>query len=192
MKNSEELTILIKDEFAGQMVAIREELKKVREEIKLLGDSTTNRIETCENRIAKVECDILEIKRRTLKNNIVIFGLKLDSSDLLHSVITQLNTLLGTDLQKVEINNIYKLGKNKSIIKVEFLSFLSKTKVTSNRFKLKGSRIFINDDLCKEDRDDLKLLRQQLTLAKTRDHRAYIRKSCLVVGDEKFTIEQLI
>lgn len=191
MTNGGELSKLIRDEFANQMVAIREELRMVREEIKLLGESTTDRIETCEKRIAKVEGDILEIKRRTLKNNIVIFGLKLDSSDILHSVITQLNSLLEIDLQEVEINNIYNIGKNKSIIKVEFVSFLSKTKVTSNRFKLKGSRIFVNDDLCKEDRENLKLLRQQLASAKANDHKAYIRKNCLVVDGEKFSIEQL-
>lgn len=189
--SSGDLSKLIEDEFVNQKVTIKKELAKVREEIRLLAESAKVRIESCEERITQVEYDILDIKRRFLKNNIIIFGLEIDSSDLVHSVITQLNSSLEINLQNSEINNIYTLGKNKSIIKVEFLSFLSKSEVTNNRYKLKGSRIFINDDLCKEDRNDLKLLRRHLNLAKADGHKAYIRKNYLVVDDEKFSIDQL-
>lgn len=92
---------------------------------------------------------------------------------------------------EIEINNIFRLGKNQPVIKIEFLSYLAKYKVISNRHKLKGSRIYINEDLCEEDRGDFKLLRQKLNLARATNQKAYIRQKFLVVNGEKFSVDQL-
>lgn len=92
---------------------------------------------------------------------------------------------------EIEINNIFRLGKNQPVIKIEFLSYLAKYKVISNRHKLKGSRIYINEELCEEDRGDFKLLRQKLNLARATNQKAYIRQKFLVVNGEKFSVDQL-
>lgn len=191
MAVNEELARFLKTEFANQTIIIREELAKLREEIKQVGIDTGERLENCEQRLSRVESEILEIKRRSLKNNIIISGLEPDSPNLVKCVVSKLNAILNINLLETEVNNIYRLGKIKPVIKIEFVSFLAKSKVIKNRHKLKGSRIFINEDLCEEDRDDFKILRQQLNLARANNQRAYIWQKLLVVNGEKFSVQQL-
>lgn len=191
MAVNEDLSRFLRNEFAKQTAALKEELAKVREEIKQVGVTTGMRLESCEERISKVEGEILVLKRSVLKNNVIISGLELDDSDLLHSVVSQLNSLLGVNLRDIEINNIYRLGRNKPVVKVEFVSFLAKSRLLNNRRKLKGSQIYLNEDLCEEDRGDFRILRQQLNLAKSKNYKTYIKSKCLFVNGEKFTVDQL-
>lgn len=191
MSISEELLKVLKDEFATQTATLKEEISSLRQEIRQVGLITENRIKSCEENILKVESDVLNLKRNAIKNNIIIVGLNLDDSDLLHSVIAQLNSHLDVNLTEGVVNNIYRLDKNKSIIKVEFLTYIAKSLIISRRHRLKSTGIFINNDICEEDREDLKLLRQQLILARRKNYKAYIRSNDLYVNGEKFTIEQL-
>lgn len=89
------------------------------------------------------------------------------------------------------MNNIYRLGKNKPEVKIEFVSYLTKSKVITNRRKLKGYRVYISEDLCEEDHLDFKLLRQNLNLTKRKNYKAYIRSGCLFVDGERYSIQQL-
>lgn len=151
---SDELSKFLKNEFSAQTSTIKEELAKLREEIKQIRSTTGERVQLCEERVNRVEEELLEFKRHSIKNNIIITGLELNDSNLVHSVISQLNSLLNINLVEFEVNNIYRLSKNNSVIKIEFLSFLAKSKVINNRRKLKGTRIYISEDLCQEDRSD--------------------------------------
>lgn len=188
---SDELSKFLKNEFSAQTSTIKEELAKLREEIKQIRSTTGERVQLCEERVNRVEEELLEFKRHSIKNNIIITGLELNDSNLVHSVISQLNSLLNINLVEFEVNNIYRLSKNNSVIKIEFLSFLAKSKVINNRRKLKGTRIYISEDLCQEDRSDFRFLRQQLSIARAKNYRAYIRSRFLYVNGEKYSIEQL-
>lgn len=189
--NEELLSKFLKNEFDRQTATLKEELEKVQGEIQKLRLSTAIRLEACEERTSKVEHEFLKIKRNALKNNIIVTGLRLDSSDLVQSTISQLNYLLDINLSEQDINNIYRLGKNKPEVKIEFLSYLTKTKVITKRRKLKGTKVYINEDLCEEDRRDSKILRKHLNLARQKNCRAYIRSGCLFVDGEKFSVQQL-
>lgn len=198
MSVSEQLQKFLKKEFKdqttalrGEIVGVKEEIKSLREEVNGISASIEQKIATFEGRIDSIESEILNIKRNALKNNVIITGLKLDDSDLLGSVLGQLNSILGINLTHIEINNIYRLSKNKSIVKIEFISFLAKSKLIENRRNLKGSSVYINEDLCEEDRADFRLLRQQRDLARAKNYRAHIQARCLIVNGTKFTIEQL-
>ncbi|XP_044766546.1 uncharacterized protein LOC123322646 [Coccinella septempunctata] len=191
MAVNDELGRFLKTEFARQTNTIKEELEKLREEIKQVGVDTDERLKNCEVRLSRVEREILEIKRRSLRNNIIISGLEANCSSLVNYVISKLNALLSINLLETEVNNIYRLGKTKPVIKIEFVSFLAKSKVIENRHKLKGSRVYINEDLCEEDRNDLKILRQQMNVARANGQRAYIWRRFLIVDGEKFSVEQL-
>lgn len=192
MSINEELAKFLKREFAKQTATLRGELSEIlREEIKQSVLANETRISSCEIEISKIQSEILKIKRSAIKNNVIIFGLNLEDSNLVQSVISQINSLLGTEIAEREVNNIYRLGKKKSIVKVEFLSFLTKLKVVSNRRELRGTQVYINEDLCEEDRRDAELLRQQLSLAKSKNLKAYIKARCLYVNGDRYTVEEL-
>lgn len=132
--------------------ALREKLAKVREEIRQLRMNETLRSESCEDKVSKLEGNILNIKWIFLRNNVIISGIKLNDNDLINSVVFQLNSILEIKLREIEINNIYKLGRDRPVVKIEFMSLLAKSKLLHNRCK--GTEIFINEDFIEEDRAD--------------------------------------
>lgn len=131
-----------------------------------------------EKRICELQkrCNYLERKLR--KNNIIIFGLTLDGSDITSQTITKINNLLDLEFTVNDINNIYKIGNSSNPpIVIEFLSFLKKQAIFKNPEKLKslkGTNISIANDLCREDRENQKILRKHLKLAKEKNQNARI------------------
>ena len=83
-----------------------------------------------ENKILKNKVEYLENKAR--KNNIVIYGLKVEEN-LQENTLCQLENLLNVKINQCDLNNIYRIGQQDNIserpILVEFLSFLKKQEV---------------------------------------------------------------
>lgn len=99
MSINEELAKFLKREFAKQTATLRGELSEIlREEIKQSVLANETRISSCEIEISKIQSEILKIKRSAIKNNVIIFGLNLEDSNLVQSVISQINSLLGTEI----------------------------------------------------------------------------------------------
>lgn len=71
------------------------------------------------------------------------------------------------------------------------MSFLKKCEVLHNLKRLKGTNVFIVHDLCKEDREEQKILRAHLKSARSKNLLASIKGSTLFVNGEAYTIDQL-
>lgn len=75
--------------------------------------------------------------------------------------------LLEVDLVLSDISDIYSLGRSeKSPIKLELVSHLKKRDILQNSKELKGSKIYISNDLTKKQREECKLLRKHLIRAR--------------------------
>lgn len=149
---AESLSEVLKNELDKQTATLKEELENVKKEINTLRANTQRRLKECEDRIFRIEKEVLRFKRKAVKNNIIVTGLRVDYSNLLHSAIFLLNLLLGVRLREQDINNIYRLGRDKPEVKIEFFSHVIKKKVVVNQYKLRGYGIYIADDLIEEDR----------------------------------------
>lgn len=192
MSNTSELVKVLKQELSTQTSILRKELDAIKDNIRCEGVSTRQCIGQIEGRISKVELDILASKRNIIKNNIIVTGLPVEAGELVETTISQLNSLLNINLTIDNINDLYKLGKkSNSPIKIEFVSYIVKKKVIENRSKLRGKEIFINDDLCPEDRAKQKVLREHLREAKRKNFNAYIKNQLLFINGERFTYEDL-
>lgn len=146
-----------------------------------------------ENLILKEEIEIL--KRNNKKNNIIIFGIRHQRTSLtIKFLIQKLKELLGVDLNEFDISDFYTLGNTEeSPIKIEFTTYLKKKLILHNCHKLKDTNISINHDLTSKQREDNKLLRKHLQLAKKdKNETCYIRKDVLYVNDKCYTIEDLL
>lgn len=133
------------------------------------------------------------LDRQLRKNNILIYGIDIpETADLATTVVKTLQELLQLEVNVCELNNIYKLKiGEKYAIKIEFISYLKKDLILKNCYKLKNKNIFIVNDLCFEDRQDQKLLRQHLNLARAENHSAKIQGRYLMVNGEKFSVQSL-
>ncbi|KAL3287062.1 hypothetical protein HHI36_001550 [Cryptolaemus montrouzieri] len=76
-----------------------------------------------------------------------------------------------------------------SPIKVDFISYLTKSLVLSKSFNLKGSNVYINSDLCEEDREKEKELKNHLKEARRKNYTAYKKNWNLYVNGEQFSVE---
>lgn len=177
--------------------------KELQQSIQTSEDNITLKIETILNeKIRKLERENSELKekieqleRNSKSNNIVIFGLPVEENQIsAERVRNKLNSLLGININKQDINNIYKIGKtDKSPIKVEFISTLSKITVLQNKKKLKGTKISIVPDLTKLQLERNKILSRHLKdIRSTSSDNCYIKGETLIRNNIPYTVEDIL
>lgn len=163
-----------------------------------INENINNNLEVLQehnNKIQKLEQRCLYLERKLRKNNIVIFGLKIDGDDLVNQTITRINELFDLHVTTSDFNNIYKIGKGTDRpIVVEFVSFLKKKEIFSKPEKLralKGTDISVSNDLCQEDRRDQKILRGHLKTAREKGQQARLVGNKLEVDKKLYAIRDL-
>lgn len=99
---------------------------------------------------------------------------------------------MGIELKETDINNVFIVKTDKgNPIKLEFVSYLKKSVIFKNIGKLKGTKIFIANDLCLEDRATQSILQQHLKHARSNNYCAKIKGQTLIVNGEVYTAQQL-
>lgn len=143
----------------------------------------------------KHEQNFERIEKLRRKNNVVLYGMNntadLDQTGLLTLMRRLFAEKLGVAVADADVNNVYLVGRDRNIIKIEFVTFIKKVEVLKNAGKLKGTDIYLSDDLSRQERESQKILRQHLKLARAQKYSAYIRGTSLIVNGEKYTVEQL-
>lgn len=184
---------------------ILEEIKKNKEELKLLIEAVevrlTLKLEDLNRRLIKVEAEnelltnkLEKLDRKQRENNIIIFGLETRNEELTPNYIKkQIKNLVDIDITDSELNNFYPLGKTSDPpIKIEFTSFLKKKAILRNTKKLKGSRIFIANDLTEKQRNQNSILRKHLNLARgNKEVNCYIKGNRLHVNGRTYSPDEL-
>lgn len=168
------------------------EASEVRVLLKI--ESLNSRIRTLEkeNRQLKNKVEILD--RESRRNNLVIFGLNSVPREVsVDFISSQIKQLLDVQLDESNINNLYKLGNaENSPIKLELVSMLKKREILLNCRKLKGSKIYIANDLTEKQRGEYKILREHLSRAREdTENSCYIKGNKLYVNNVAYTVEDL-
>ncbi|KAG5878115.1 hypothetical protein JTB14_005762 [Gonioctena quinquepunctata] len=165
--------------------------QKTLSDIKKELNSFNTRIRTLEEENIKLKNEVEEVGRKSRENNIIVCGLPLSETE---EALNYLNDILGTKVDFANLNNIFfipqKTGQHQ-LLKIEFISYLTKVEVLSNVRKLKGLGVSIFDDLNPADQIIHKALRSYVTTAKNKGFKATIRRNHLLVNKEEFTLEQL-
>lgn len=174
---------------------IKEEILNTRKDIKNCIEASETRllmkIEQLKNTISNLEKENSELKeeveylkRGQIKKNIVIFGLNKKREEIRAENLCQdLKELVGVDLEVSDFGDIYPLGKvDNCPIKIEFNSNLKKREVLKNCNRLKGKNISIANDLTQTQREEIKILRKHLFLAR-QDEKF---KDCFIKGNKLF------
>lgn len=186
LTNSQLYGLLVKV-IKNQTEELKAEINKNIQDLSKKVDSVESKVETLQNKI-------LSLERRSRRNNVIIFGMNVDKLNLLNNSLEFLNKTLGTNLQRNEINNIYLGGnktKDKHHIVIEFISYLQKQSIFKNIGKLKNSGVAIVNDMCFEDRQTQRVLKDHLKNAKSQNHQVKIKGSRLEIDGKLFTLEDL-
>ncbi|CAG9822052.1 unnamed protein product [Phaedon cochleariae] len=174
---------------------LKEQTVELKNEIKTNVKHIHQNIEQTIKKLEIVEKQCIFLERKIRRNDIIIFGLDLQDTNLPKATLLKLNELLGLKLKLNDINNVYKLHKKpNSPIKVEFISFLKKLEIYQNKEKLrnfKELKISISNDLCHRDQEDQKILRQHLEQAREENKTARIRGNKIEIEGNWFTVEDL-
>lgn len=182
------------------------EIKKNRTEIKNAIEASETRllltIEDLRNKNVELEREnnnlkkeIELIRRNEKKNSIIIFGLENKKEDLeIERVCNSLQTLVDIKIDPSEINNFYTLGRTESSpLKIDFVSYWKKSLILRNCYKLKGKKISISPDYTPLQREEIKILKKHLALAKLDNQEGcYIKNNKLIVNNITYTVEELI
>lgn len=115
-----------------------------------------NKCDVLEKRLETQDETILQMERRLNRNNVIIYGIdeKEMESELAKNIVEVLNTKLEIDINKGDIEQVYRIGKRKinespRPIRLLLINNIVKNKIVQTKSKLKGTKIFINDDLPK-------------------------------------------
>lgn len=180
------------ESYSKVLLALRTQTEEIKSEIRQEAANTRNLLTAFDAKLKSLCDSVLQLERISRKNNVIVFGLQLDGSNLISETIDKLNTLLDLQLTIKDINDIYRINKRtNSPIKIEFISYLNKKLVLSSTKKLKGTNIYINNDLCKEDQERQKILRMHVNEAKSKGYHAYIRGGKLIVNNEAISPSKL-
>lgn len=119
--------------------------------------STDAKIDTIESTIANQQKTIQQLQNTIRKRNLIFNGLKeeeINTDELSKQIITLVNKYINLNISQHDIEEVYRLGKkteNIRPIRVSFNNLNTKKIIYDNRKCFKGSNIFVNLDLCKED-----------------------------------------
>lgn len=163
---------------------------EIKKEIKSINETINKKLKNLEDKYRKIEERITFLERTNRKNNIVIFGVKPRKEDLLKTTLTQVNSILQSNIAEKDINNIYSIGKKNTIV-VEFISYLQKKNICQHLHKLKGTGISITNDLCPEDQKTHKTLVKHLKEARAKNQKAQIKNFKLHVNGVPYSLEEL-
>lgn len=194
-ENTKTLNNTLNDKTAEIRSELKTQIGEVKEEIDLAVSALQNKISSLENQSSKLKKRVLQLERKTRKNNIIIFGVSAEEAFLWETVIGIFKNTLQIEILESDINDLYRIGKpndnNIRPITVEFISYQKKLLVLKNSKKLKGTNIFIAKDLCWEDQEANKVLTIYKNEARRKGDIAYIKGQSLIVNNVPYTIKQL-
>nr|CAI5870563.1 unnamed protein product [Callosobruchus analis] len=199
LSNSELLTKLV-ELIKKESNNIKTEIKQDIQEIKIENAKILERIKQQEEKIEqleqtnkKLQQENLYLERATRKNNILVFGLEVNSktAHLVDVVTEKLNNLLGINISQQDLRNLYVIQTKEFPVKVEFISYYKKQEIFQNVYKLKNSKVFVVHDLCEKDRQTNKILQNHRKAAKAKNIPAKIIGDRLIVNGDTYTVDML-
>lgn len=170
--------------------------QKLTKQIQDSESNVTRKFNSFNREIEKIQKNNVSLERKIRRNNILLFGFNSENCNcLIKDTLIKLNELFGTNIRESDINNLYKLGrKGDSPILIEFLSYLKKSELFKDAEKLralKDTGYAISNDLCNEDREELKIIKKHFKKAKNENKQVKIKGLTLELEGKTYTAKQL-
>lgn len=124
-----------------------QDLKRIKQE----SDKLKSELDAKDERINYLENIIKE-------KNVVLYGIEEDegetTKEIEETIIDIFQNKMKAEVTASDIDAVYRVGKGKKTrpVIVQLTTRMAKRRITDNRGNLRGTDIFVNDDLCMEDR----------------------------------------
>ncbi|KAG5899891.1 hypothetical protein JTB14_012354 [Gonioctena quinquepunctata] len=181
-----------------QIEKLDNEVKSIKTVVELELGEIRNKVHAVGKGNFELKIRLETVERQLKKHNLVIYGVKEQENEsqdyLLCSIGNIVREKLRIEINKTEFNNIYRLGMNKSRtrpILVSFVSQIKRQEILWNSQKLKGSRIYIAEDLIEKDQQERKILVDNLKESRRRNKLATIKGRKLIIEGNVYTAEDL-
>lgn len=155
------------------------------------------RVSTLEEENKKLVEKAERTEKKLKLNNLIFYGIPEEEStneDLIRTVRKLLNDKFSININIIEINNLYRLGKkgnqNRPTL-VSLTSFLRKQEILRNGKKLKGSGIIVTEDYTEKTLEERKILVPYYKEARLRNKRTILKGSQLIIEGKAFTCQDL-
>jgi len=150
----------VSDEVKTGLAKIEEKISGINTRI----DKVEESIQTCVNVNVQQDKEIEQLKIELRKLNLIVVNVQEAVNENLFNIISDLfKNELGLNSELIPVDTVSRIGKlmNNRIrpIRVKFSCEYHRNQVWKNRFKLKNSNIFINEDLPPATLENRKLLR---------------------------------
>lgn len=173
------------------LTQIWELITEIRNDLKgVLKRQESDRKYTSEN-FKRVDSRITDLEREVNKKSVIITGIK-KSEDDLSSLVVKITETVGNPLMPSDFDDLFRIGREKDIIKVTFLRYADKlatikkvkeTKLTTLQLGLKyNGKIYMNDALGPETSKTWKRARD---LKKTKSIH-----NCFVAAGKVFIVQK--
>ncbi|KAL3277831.1 hypothetical protein HHI36_013173 [Cryptolaemus montrouzieri] len=111
------------------------------------------------NQNEKLRDELAILHKEQKKNNLFVLGIAVEKTIKKETVADLFQNHMHSTEEENDLKDTYSLGKSeKSPILVEFTTFEKKTEILKSAFKLKGTGIYIAEDLLPEQRQKNSLL----------------------------------
>lgn len=184
----------IKEDIADLEIRLDRKLQDFKvdcgEKVKIL----ENRVKELEKQNKDLSKEIVLLQKNERKNNIVIHGLNPESEginieDHVRRVIVG---RMNLQLNETDLSDVYRLGKGeKGPVIVEFRSKAKRTEILKKSASLKGTNIFVSQDLIPEEREKQKILVNYMKDYRKKGRKAIIKGGNLIVDGEVCSLERL-
>lgn len=128
-----------------------DEIKALREDVKRKEEQWNKEKQQLEEKIGKLEERLEEHDKRARKLNVLIKGAGKESLEGCNEVEEWFKKKLGIEVKTRTVADISK-EKNRETLLVEIANWEMKMSIMKNKSKIKGTKIFIDNDLTKEER----------------------------------------
>ena len=198
------------------LFSVRDSSDKVAAEMRQLRDTVSQlmgRITSVENELRCVVKDVSgvnnqvryledkldDLENRSRRQNIVLHGVEEDANETWdqteEKVLSVIRDKLKIELVTEQLERSHRIGTKRPgrvrPIVCKFLSDKTKQLVLKNSNKLRGTRIYIEQDYSERVRDERRRLKDHMLEARSKGSFAILRFKYLYVDDKRFTIDDL-
>lgn len=185
-----------KKQFTSQIMEIKEDINQIKEQVREQLVAYQNEKsewqeekKKLEDRLSKMEQKMEVGERKIRMNNLVIVGVE----EVLAGKEDVKTEVLSFFKEKLEVEpkiaKAYKIGQNRCVVEMEQNE--SKAEVMKNKKKLKGSRVFINDDLTIQERKIQTQLRNKAKEEREKGRQTTVGYKKLWIDGKKFVWNEI-
>lgn len=127
-----------------------DEIQKLRNELKVKEECWNKEKTQLIGKIEEIENKLERYEKERRKNNIVVNGIKVDTDNeevLKEGIVKFIKEEMKID---VKVKSMYKIGPEACVVAIN--SWEEKLEILKNKYKLKGTKVYINNDLTKKER----------------------------------------